>query len=398
MFRNLRQRVGWLFHSLGAREMLRHRDSAFRLRGRKRNFTLPIGIRFAPSIPLLAMHTVHPPNRLNVFFRTLRALLLGAAFSVPLLAQSTGIVAGQVSNAATSAFLEGADVSVEGSSRSALTDREGRFELVLPPGVATLVVRYTGLEPQTVTVDVKPGARTVQNIDMSSGVYKLDPFTVSGPREGSAYAITRQREAPNVKNVVASDSFGNIADGNIGDFLQQLPGITAVYVGADVRSVQIRGLAPSLNSVTMNGDRIASAPSDQSSRTFEFEQASLGLIETIEVIKAPTPDMDADSIGGAVNLIPKSSFDRMQKRFFSYSLGGVWRPKYQTNSREFLREPITDIGPSLNLTYADRFGRSENIGVVLTGTYHSQPGGDTAALMNYGPTLENTWISSVTAP
>src|SRR5687768_13465653 len=387
MFRNLRQRVGWLFHSLGAREMLRHRDSAFRLRGRKRNFTLPIGIRFAPSIPLLAMHTVHPPNRLNVFFRTLRALLLGAAFSVPLLAQSTGIVAGQVSNAATSAFLEGADVSVEGSSRSALTDREGRFELVLPPGVATLVVRYTGLEPQTVTVDVKPGARTVQNIDMSSGVYKLDPFTVSGPREGSAYAITRQREAPNVKNVVASDSFGYIADGNIGDLLQQLPGITAVYVGADVRSVQIRGIDGSLNSVTMDGDRIASSQSANAGRTFEFEQASLNNIETIEVTKAPTPDMDADSIGGNVNIVSKSAFDRNQPRVFNYSIGGVWRPKYYTRSDNWLREPVDNVGPSLNFNYQDRIGAEKRLGISLTATYHSQPGGDTASLLNYQQAL-----------
>jgi hypothetical protein len=207
------------------------------------------------------MHTAPTSDRSILVFRALRTFFLGCAFIHPLLAQSTGVVAGQVSNAATSMYLEGADVAVDGTSRSALTDREGRYELILPAGPTTLVVRYTGLEPQRVTVDVKPGTRSVQNIEMNSGVYKLDTYTVSGPREGSAYAITRQREALNVKNVVASDSFGNIADGNIGDFLQQLPGITAVYVGADVRSVQIRGIDGSLNAVTMDGDRVASSQS-----------------------------------------------------------------------------------------------------------------------------------------
>ncbi len=314
-------------------------------------------------------------------------------------AQATGSVAGQVSNAATAVFLDGAEVSVEGTNRSVITERQGRYELTLPAGPATLVVRYTGLEAQRVTVDVRPGARVIQNIDLNAGVYKLEAFTVAGYREGSAAAITAQREAPNVKNVVASDSFGNIADGNIGDFLQQMPGITAVYVGADVRSVQIRGIDGALNAVTMDGDRVASSQSAGAGRTFEFEQASLNNIETIEVTKAPTPDMDADSIGGNVNIVSKSAFDRNQPRSFNYSIGGVWRPKYYTRSDNWLREPIKNIGPSLNFSYADLLGANKRIGISLTGTYHSQPGGDTAALATYQNVLtEPYYVQNITVP
>ena len=343
------------------------------------------------------MHTVTKPVSCVRLLRALSALFL--CWVVPAFAQTSGIVSGQVSNAATSIFLEGAEVSVEGTNRVALTDREGRFELSLPTGVATLVVRYTGLEAQKVTIDVKPGARTIQNVEMNSGIYKLDAFTVSGPREGSASAITQQREALNVKNVVASDSFGNVADGNIGDFLQQLPGITAVYVGADVRSVQIRGIEGALNSVTMDGDRMASSQSAGAGRTFEFEQASLNNIETIEVTKAPTPDMDADSIGGNVNIVSKSAFDRNQPRVFNYAIGGVWRPKYFTRSDNWLREPVNNIGPSLNFSYADRLGVEKRIGVSLNFTYHSQPGGDTAALATYQSVLtEPYYTQNITVP
>lgn len=59
---------------------------------------------------------------------------------------------------------------------------------------------------------------------------------------------------------------------------------------------------------------MASSQSAGAGRTFEFEQASLNNIETIEVTKAPTPDMDADSIGGNVNIVSKSAFDRNQPR------------------------------------------------------------------------------------
>jgi iron complex outermembrane receptor protein len=327
------------------------------------------------------------------------ALLWLGFLAVPrVAAQSAGTVTGQVSNAATSVFLEGALVEA-GAGRSTLTDREGWFELALPPGSATLTVTYTGLEKQTVTVAVPAGGRVTRNVELTAGVYRMEAFTVSGPREGSAAAITRQREAPNVKNVVAADSFGNIADGNIGDFLQQLPGITAVYVGADVRSVQIRGIDGALNSVTMDGDRVASSQSAGPGRTFEFEQASLNNIETIEVTKAPTPDMDADSIGGNVNIVSKSAFDRNQPRMFNYSLGGVWRPKYYTRSDNRLREPIKNIGPSLNFSYADRLGPARRVGISLNFTYHSQPGGDTAALLNYQQALvEPYYVQNVTVP
>lgn len=345
---------------------------------------------------------MHPvPTHARCFRRLLTHCLWAAVLlAAPCLrAQAPSLLTGQVSNAATGAFLEGAEVSVDGTGRSVVTDREGRYELPLPPGAATLVVRYTGLEPEKVAVQVPAGARVNRNVTMNAGIYKLDAFTVSGPREGSASAITKQREAANVKNIVASDSFGNVADGNVGDFLQQLPGITAVYVGADVRSVQIRGIDGALNSVTMDGDRMASSQSAGAGRTFEFEQASLNNIETIEVTKAPTPDMDADSIGGNVNIVSKSAFDRHQPRVLLYSIGGVWRPKYFTRSDTWLREPIRNIGPSLNFSYADRLGAEKRIGVSLNLTYHSQPGGDTAALATYQSVLtEPYYTQNITVP
>ncbi len=337
-------------------------------------------------------------GRCCVALRAAVVLQLGLAAS-SLLAQTTGVITGQVSNAATSVFLADAVVEAKAGGRSTLTDREGKFELTLPAGTTTLTVAYLGLESQSLSITVPEGGRATHNFELKSAVYQMKAFNVSGPREGSAAAITRQREALNVKNVVASDSFGNIADGNIGDLLQQMPGITAVYVGADVRSVQIRGIDGALNSVTMDGDRMASSQSANSGRTFEFEQASLNNIELIEVTKAPTPDMDADSIGGNVNIISKSAFDRNQPRTFNYSIGGVWRPKYFTRSDNWLREPIKNIGPSLNFSYADRLGAEKRIGLSLTGTYHSQPGGDTAALANYqGVLTEPYYVQNITVP
>ena len=203
--------------------------------------------------------------------------LLALSCLAPLsLRAAEAILAGQVSNAATRAFLEGATVSVSGTTRSAVTDREGRFELALPAGGdVTVVASFTGLDTQRATVSAAAGQRVTRDFALTAEVYKLDKFTVAGEREGTALAETLQRQAPNVKAIVSSDTFGNVADGNVGDLLQRIAGITANYNGHDVRQVSIRGVGPDLNAVMMDGLQVASAQSANGGRAFEFDQASL---------------------------------------------------------------------------------------------------------------------------
>src|SRR5258706_7326 len=238
-------------------------------------------------------------------------------------------ITGRVSNAATHSFLEGAVVELVGTNRTAVTDREGYYEFTgLPGEQAVLKVSFTGLDSQQVTVSLRPGETVVRPVELTSDVYRMEKFTVAGMREGTALAATLQRQAPNVKNIVSSDTFGNVADGNMGDFLQRLPGISANYTNGDVRTGPIRGASSELNSVTMDGQRVASAQSANTGRAFEFEQASLANVESIEVTKAPTPDMDADSIGGSINLITKSAFGRAG-RVIGYTLAGITTSRFK---------------------------------------------------------------------
>ena len=192
----------------------------------------------------------------------LLALVNGLAFGQP----KTGSgISGQVSNAATGSYLNGALVLVTGTQQSAIADREGRYELNnLPVGENTLVVSFSGLDAQQIRVVVAPGQNLVRNVELTSSIYKMEKFTVAGEREGTALAETLQRQAPNVKNVISSDTFGNVADGNIGDLLQHVVGITADYNGPDVRQVSIRGVSSALSSVTMDGQHMASAQSSSS--------------------------------------------------------------------------------------------------------------------------------------
>ena len=286
-------------------------------------------------------------------------------------AQGTATVTGQVSNTATQAFLEGASVELAGTGRSAMTDREGRYEIAgVPVGAHTLVVRYAGLDSQTVAVTLNSGERAVRDVGLTSEIYRMEKVTVAGEREGTALAETLQRQAPNVKNIVSSDTFGRIADGNIAVLLQNVPGVYGAIDGTDVRGVQVRGVTTDLTNVTMDGASVASASSGLATRRFEFDQQSLNQIERIEVVKAPTPDMEGSSIGGTVNLVTKSVFSRAPGRQFSYSVGMTSQLATHLHTSQW-KEPLPGISPSLSYTYSDVYGAQRNFGVTLTGTLHS---------------------------
>jgi polysaccharide export outer membrane protein len=157
------------------------------------------------------------------------ALLTGlaCAFASPLAhAADAGSVTGSVSNTATGNLLEGARITVPALGLNALTDNSGRFVLAgVPAGTHEVLVSYIGLDSVRAQVTVSPGQRAVRDFDLTTGVYKLEAFKVSGEREGGAAAITAQRNAPNHTNVVSMDSFGNLPNMSAGEVLMRLPGV-----------------------------------------------------------------------------------------------------------------------------------------------------------------------------
>src|SRR5258706_10538178 len=89
-----------------------------------------------------------------------------------------------------------------------------------------LAASYTGLETKSARVSIGADGRVDQDIQLTSAIYQLDKFVVAGEREGNAAAVTQQRNADNIKTVMASDAFGNVSDLNIGTFLMRMPGMT----------------------------------------------------------------------------------------------------------------------------------------------------------------------------
>ena len=271
------------------------------------------------------MKTVRPV--LHCFCAAVGLLFIAASANAQTAA--TGTIEGRVFNPANGEYVERAHVTVEGTTLEAFSDSSGQYRLTgIPAGTARLKIFYTGLAVQTDNVVVAAGA-TVQRdfnlavsaprpaTDKSGAVVKLDEFVVATSKvmDAAAIAINEQRFAPNIKNVVSADEFGSVVEGNVGDFLKYLPGITVDTGGGDMRTISMNGVPSNYVPITVGGFSLASAQSSGTSRSVELEQTSVNNIARFEVNHSPTPESPGNALAGSINLVPRSAFERARPVF-----------------------------------------------------------------------------------
>ena len=287
-----------------------------------------------------------------------------------------GSITGRVQNVVTGQYLNNARVAIKGTDISAQTDAFGIYRLAnVPSGPTVLTVFYTNLDQQEVTVEIPAGGNTERDIGLTSAmrygnVVQLDPMKVIGEREtdAQALAINEQRFAPNIKNVVSTDSLGDVLGYNVGEFMKLLPGVTTSTSGVEVTSVGVRGFDGSKTSVSTDGVELASAEFT-TTRSFNMINLSLNDISRIEVTKVPTPSMPANSVGGNVNMVTKSAFER-NKAQLRVGLSLVGNSKlldfkatpYGAHDRESWK-----IVPAYDFDLTQPIGK--NFGFVITGMH-----------------------------
>ncbi|WP_438483325.1 TonB-dependent receptor [Oleiharenicola lentus] len=301
----------------------------------------------------------------------LRANLLRAAFSLTAFAltchslsaqadASTVTVAaeasvgGHVTNAVTGSLLEGATVRLAPANRTAVTARDGSFSFTrVPAGSYNLMVSYEGLETYEAAIEVGQNA-AVTNVALRSEIFQLDRVMVSARLEGQAAAINNQRVSPSLRTTISADALGQIREGNIGDALVRLPGLSVETRAGVLRTATIRGLAPQYNTVNVDGLRMTNVDGD---RNIAIDSFPANMLARVEVVKAPTPDLPADAIGGTVNLITRSAFDRS---------GRTLTAEAGTSYNERIGNWNSQFGGS----YGERFGKNKQFGALVVANYY----------------------------
>lgn len=238
----------------------------------------------------------------------------------------TGSISGRIQNVVTGQYLERAQVTITGTDRIAFTDESGTYRLTqVPVGAVVLEIFYTGLDPQTIAVQTHAGRNIEQDVGLNNvarygqldNVVKLDRFVVASAKdtEGESLATNEQRFAPNIKNVVATDAFGDVPEGNLAEFMKFLPGVSVTGSDAELETVSLRGLPDNLTSITTDGVQTANANVGGNTRSFQLSEVSIHNVSRIEVTKLPLPSNPADSLAGAVNMVSKSAFERSRAQF-----------------------------------------------------------------------------------
>ncbi|MDB2606302.1 TonB-dependent receptor [Zobellia sp.] len=238
-------------------------------------------------------------------FKHLMILLFVACSGIMVRAQ-IGNVEGTISDE-NGIYVPGANIVISELSKGAISDFDGRFSIVgIPDGSYTMNITFLGYENVVREVEIKDKETVSVSIFITPKTLELDGVEVRGFGSGSqARALNSQRTNMNITNVVATDQIGKFPDSNIGDAVKRIPGITMQVDQGEARNIIIRGLSPQLNSVTLNGSRVPSAEGDN--RNVQMDLIPADMIQSIEVSKAVTPDMDADALGGSVNLVTRTS-------------------------------------------------------------------------------------------
>src|SRR6218665_1557581 len=277
------------------------------------------------------------------------------------------IISGKILDADDKLPLPGAMVQIVGEKKYTVSDYNGRFELLnINEGTYQVEVKYIGYTTLTQEIKVEQGKNNVIDFALKASENELKEVIVGDILKGQAKALNQQKNNKNIGNVISSDQMGRFPDANVGDALKRVPGITMQNDQGEARNIIIRGLAPSLNSVTLNGDRIPSAEGDN--RNVQMDLIPSDMISTIEVNKTLTPDMDADAIGGSVNLITRATPNGQR---ISATLAGGYLP---------IRDHASYTA---GFVYGNRF-IDNKLGVVVSGSYNN---------VDYGSdNIENEWV------
>ena len=208
-----------------------------------------------------------------------------------------GNVSGIVSESIDGETLIGVNLLIKGTSLGTSTDEYGEYIIRrIPVGEQILIVSYIGYESIERTINVISEENTVINFTLKPQTLEGQEVVVSSQASGQKSAINEQINSRTIKNVVSAEKIRELPDASAATAISRLPGVS--LEGGD--KIVLRGIKASMNSITVNGIQLPSTSMNDRATNLGF--ISSNMLAGIDVTKAITPDMDANAIGGTVNL------------------------------------------------------------------------------------------------
>jgi TonB-dependent receptor len=204
----------------------------------------------------------------------------------------------------------------------------------------------------------------------------VEEVVVTGQRQAQRAAIEVKRDSFVVADAVSADDIGKLPDHNTAAALRRIPGVSVMEDQGEPRFPTLRGLTSTYNRTTIDGAPVASV--DSAGRTVPLDIVPSVMAGRIEVVKTVTPDMDANAVGGVINVVTRSAFDA-RGPFISAMGSYGW---FEQNGA------VRNDDPSYRLSFAagTRFGADEQFGIVI-GASHEQRDYDIPQVESANPSI-----------
>lgn len=199
----------------------------------------------------------------------------------------------------------------------AQTDFDGKFNFVLTPGEHKIMVSYTGMRKDTVSILVTEGQTANLDVQMSSND-ELPVVVVNGKiASGGGSEIKAAKDTKDNDKVVTVQTASQMEQKGAGDVADATKKITGLSTVGSV--LYVRGLGDRYNVVYMNGLPLPSP--DPDFRVIPLDLFPTDVVNSVQVSKVMSPEFYGDFAGGAFNITTKSFYNEPTFKM-SISSGG----------------------------------------------------------------------------
>jgi TonB-dependent receptor len=274
--------------------------------------------------------------------------------ALPALAQSgKGAITGHVTDN-SGGILQGARIELQPLGTSVASNAQGEFFINdLDPGALTVSITYVGFKEFTKQVTVAAGQLATVDAKLEVASQSLEVLVTAERASGEAEEVNRQITADNIVQVLSSDVIRSLPNANMADALGRLPSVTLERDEGEGKYVQVRGTEPRLTNVTIDGITVPSP--ENFARQIKLDAIPADIVESVEINKTLQANMDADGIGGSVNLVTKTASERP-----TVNLSGMGGYTPIIGGRGLV-ETTGTVG--------QRFGAKKRLGMLIGGSY-----------------------------
>lgn len=258
------------------------------------------------------------------------------------------VVTGTVTDEATGAALRGAQIRVDASELSTVTDAEGRYTLEdVPPGAHTLVARIIGYREGRQEVTVTAGTTTSVDFALAVSALPLDEMVVTG-----TIVATPLRAVPSPVSVVTAADIEQRGLVRLDDILRSIPGVGVITRDQQeyLADIYVRGastFAGGTIKTYLDGIEIANP-------AYTLNQIDPRLIERIEMIRGPQASTlyGSEAISGVLQIFTKKGhLGARQPRVETTVMGGGLQSHYKDGPTPFQSHNIGISGGDNRLSY-----------------------------------------------